>query len=304
MTPTPRISVIIPHLNTPDLLAISLTSVFAQTLDHGIFEVIVVDNGSALPLQPVVAAFPAVRFLTEPAPGPGLARNTGIAAARSTLIACIDADCIAESGWLQAAVDALDADPAHPAGGDIQVAARNPTRFTGIEAYEAVFGFRQRLYIDIKHFSVTANLAMTKALHITVGGFGDISIAEDLDWGQRAHALGHSTRFVPAMRVRHPARPDLSALKRKWRRHISHDWHSLGVTGSSRITWHLKALALFLSTPFEAIKLLSTDRVPSLSSRLAGIAVLAHIRTFRAIEMQRITHGSTQASADFWNRAG
>jgi glycosyltransferase involved in cell wall biosynthesis len=43
---TPAISVIIPHLNQPDGLEACLASLDAQTLERGLFEVIVVDNGS------------------------------------------------------------------------------------------------------------------------------------------------------------------------------------------------------------------------------------------------------------------
>ena len=52
----PRASVIIPHFNTPELLVKCLQSVAAQTLDYGWFEIIVVDNGSRVPLDIVAAA--------------------------------------------------------------------------------------------------------------------------------------------------------------------------------------------------------------------------------------------------------
>lgn len=303
MSRPPRISVIIPHLNTPALLAKCLASVASQSLDHGRFEVIVVDNGSTTPLAEVQAAFPAVRFLSEPAPGPGHARNTGIAAAAAPLVACIDADCVAAPGWLQAAVNSLAETPDVPIGGEVEIAPANPPHLTGIEAYESVFGFRQRLYIETKHFSVTANLAMAKALHHKIGPFGGIEIAEDLDWGLRAHAQDHPTRFVPAMRVHHPARPDLAALQRKWQRHISHDWHSLTLARQSPLKWHAKALALLLTIPLEAPKLLISPRLSGLANRLRGIAVLARIRSFRAAEMLRIARHPPQSGHDFWNRS-
>ena len=41
----PRVSVIIPHLNTPELLVRCLQSVAGQRIDYGWFEIIVVDNG-------------------------------------------------------------------------------------------------------------------------------------------------------------------------------------------------------------------------------------------------------------------
>ncbi len=299
----PRVAVIIPHLNTPDSLARCLASVTAQRLDHGAVEIIVVDNGSSLSIDAVRAGFPHVSFLAEPAPGPGLARNRGIAAATAPVLAFIDADCRAGPGWLQAAVDAVEADPGRGlVGGDIRIDFVDPACLTGIEAYEAVFGFRQRLYITRKHFSVTANLAMAAAVHAAVGPFGGIAMAEDLDWGQRAHAKGYVTRYVPAMRVYHPARPDFAALARKWQRHIRHDWNVLPRGAAARWRWRARAVALVLVVPVEAVRFFTTDRLSGLGNRMRGIGTLARIRGYRAAEMLRVMADDTADGADFWNR--
>lgn len=297
----PRVSVIIPHLNTPEALARCLASVTAQTLDQGRAEIIVVDNGSRVPLDSVKAAFPAIAWLAEPEPGPGPARNRGIATAGATTLAFIDADCRAAPGWLQAAVDSVAKDPQRAVvGGDIRIDFADPARLTGIEAYEAVFGFRQKMYIEDKRFSVTANLAMARSVHAAVGPFAGIALAEDLDWGQRAHAAGYPTRYVPEMLVWHPARPTLQALEAKWKRHIRHDWNDFR---GPRWRWQARAAAVLLSIPVEAPKLLLSDRLSGLGNRLRGIGVLAHIRLFRAAEMLRVMR-ATSDDADYWNRGG
>lgn len=300
---SPRVSVIIPHLNTPDLLAACLDSVLAQRLDHGRFEVIVVDNGSRVALAAVQARFPSVRWLAEPRPGPGLARNRGIAAATSPILAFIDADCRAAPGWLQAAVTAIAADPDRGVvGGEIRIAFVDPARLTGIEAYEAVFGFRQKMYITTRQFSVTANLAMAAAVAPAVGPFGGIDIAEDLDWGRRAFAAGYPTRYCPDMLVFHPARPDFAALARKWQRHIRHDWHEHAGGGRGRGRWLARAAALVVSIPVESLRLLGSSRLSGLANRLRGIAVLARIRLFRARDMIRVMTGNADMG-DVWNRS-
>lgn len=299
----PRASVVIPHLNTPDLLARCLASVAAQRLDRGAFEIIVVDNGSTVALDDVRAAFPDVRFLAEPLPGPGLARNRGAAAASAPILAFIDADCRAAPGWLQAAVDAVGVDAARTVvGGEILIDAVDPARLTGMEAFEAVFGFRQRMYIEIKHFSVTANLAMGKPVLAAVGPFGGIDIAEDLEWGQRARAAGYVTRFVPDMLVWHPARPDMASMARKWARLISHERRAHVARGAGNWRWQARAAALVASVPVEAIKLLTSPRVPGLGNRLRGIGALARVRAWRAAEMLRVARGGTTAGAMAWNR--
>lgn len=299
----PRVSVIVPHLNTPEALRRCLRSVVDQQLDNGLAQVIVVDNGSSMPLAPIAAEFPQVGFLAEPVPGPGPARNRGVAAAAAPVLAFIDADCRAAPGWLQAAVSAIEADPQHAiVGGDIRIDFVAENRLTGIEAYEAVFGFRQKLYIERKNFSVTANLAMAAPIHAIVGPFAGIECAEDLDWGQRAHAAGFATRFLPAMRVYHPARPEFGALCAKWRRHIRHDWNAHRAAGRPRWRWVALAAALVASVPLESTRLLSSDRIKGLGNRGRGIGVLARLRLFRAAEMIRVMRAPAQTGNGFWNR--
>src|SRR3546814_14766392 len=80
--------------------------------------------------------------------GPGPARNTGVGLAETEMIACVDADCIADSRWIESASNALAAGGLGTIhGGDVQIARQSPGRFTEVEAYEAVFGYRQKLYI-------------------------------------------------------------------------------------------------------------------------------------------------------------
>lgn len=300
MSDRPRISVIIPHLNTPEALARCLESVAAQKLDHGHAEIIVVDNGSRLLPTAVVAAIPGAILREEGLPGPGPARNTGVAAARAPALAFIDADCRAAPGWLQAAVDAVEADPERAVvGGDIRIDFVDPARLTGIESYEAVFGFRQKLYIEKKNFSVTANLAMARIVHAAVGPFAGIDRAEDLDWGQRAHAKGFPVRYLPAMQVWHPARRDFAALATKWQRHVRHDWND---HRGSNFRWLARAAALAISVPAESLRLFASGRISGVDNRLRGIAVLARIRWYRASEMLRVMSSPVETGANFWNR--
>ena len=300
---TPRASVIIPHLNTPDLLARCLASVVAQQLDNGDFEIIVVDNGSTVSLDEVRAAYPAVAFLDEPEPGPGLARNLGAAHAKAPVLAFIDADCRAAPGWLQAAVDAVEIDPEHVvAGGAIDIDTVDPRHMTGMEAYESVFGFRQKWYIAKRRFSVTANLAMGAAIHRAVGPFAGIDTAEDLDWGQRATAKGYPPRYVEAMLVYHPARPDFDSMARKWRRLIHHTATADRLAHRTRWPWRLKAAALVLAVPVQAARLLTSPRLAGLGNRCRGVLALARINLFRSAEMLRAARPTQAGGAASWNR--
>lgn len=299
----PRVSVIIPHLNTPDLLAKCLDSVTSQTLDHGSFEVIVVDNGSRTPLNGVKSAFGDVEFDLEPNPGPGLARNHGIRRARAASLAFIDADCRADAGWLQTAVDAVEALPGRAViGGQISIETADKARLSPIEAFETVFSFRQQMYIEKRHFSVTANLAISAEVAAEVGAFGDINMAEDIDWGRRAYAKGYPTRYEPRMHVWHPAQRDFDALVRKWRRIMSHDYNEHFSAGRSRWRWYLLATMVAISVLPDSVRILLSPKLSGIGNRWRGVQMLTKIRLFRAREMLKMTTTARHSSAVFWNR--
>lgn len=299
---TPVVSVIIPHLDTPELLARCLASVTGQTLRQGAFEVIVVDNGSRISIDAVRAAYPQVRFMVETAPGPGHARNTGAAAARAPIFAFIDADCRAEIGWLQAAVDAVDPDPVRTVvGGDVRIDFLDPQHLTPVEAYEAVFAYRQRWYIAKMKFSGTGNLALGREVLAAVGPFAGIEVAEDRDWGRRANAAGFCARYVEPMRIFHPGRTSFAQLTRKWERHIGHDFHDHVAAGRSIAVWQAKALAVLVSGVVHASRVLTSDRLSGAANRWRGIGVLIQIRAWRCREMLRVSRaGATSGAA--WRR--
>ncbi|WP_310498830.1 glycosyltransferase family 2 protein [Sandarakinorhabdus sp.] len=297
----PRVSVIIPHYNMPQALERCLASVKAQAgAEHA--EIIVVDNGSRISLDDVKARHSDVRFLSESQPGPGLARNTGVAAARAPILAFIDADCRAEAGWLEAAVSAIEATgPDAIVGGDVRIDFVDTRRLTDIEAYEAVFAYRQAMYINKQGFSGTGNLAMAAPVHAAVGPFAGIDTAEDRDWGQRAAAAGYRTVYVEAMRVYHPARPDFASLVVKWQRHIRHDWTAHVAAGRPRWRWQMRAALMLPSILVDGVRLMLSDRLSGLGNRWRGVTVLARLRWLRAGEMLRAMHATGETGATFWN---
>src|SRR5579863_1878403 len=186
-----QISVVIPHLNQPEYLDLCLTSLEAQTLERSAFEIIVVDNGSASPPESVIVRHPGTRLLLEPNPGPGLARNRGVAAAAGDILCFMDADCRAHPDWLCSVLRALDDVPQGTIlGGDVQIWRDDRSTFTALEAYECIFAYRFKAYIQQHGFSGTGNLVVRRADFDKVGPFVGIHIAEDAEWGRRARAAG------------------------------------------------------------------------------------------------------------------
>lgn len=301
---SPLASIIIPHLNQPRALVTCLASLAKQDVGDGQIEIIVVDNGSRDPLNDVAAQFPAVRFLVEPQPGPGLARNCGIAAARGDIMLFIDADCRPHHRWIAAALAAFSgANPAQICGGDVQIDVRDPAHLTALEAYESIFAFRQSLYIARDGFSGTGNLAARRVVFDVVGPFGGIGIAEDRDWGQRAKAYGFETHYRPDMIVYHPARKSFDELTQKWRRHVAHDLAEQRQLSGWRLRWSARALLMLISIVPHVVKLLTSRRLSGLRNRLRGIAILVRIRLFRFREMLAQARGSANArGAGDWQR--
>ena len=90
----PKVSVIIPTHNRPQLLERALRSVASQTFKD--FEILVVQNGANQDSKVVVERLAAegtpIRYLYEPKPDPCHARNVGIRASRGQYIAFLDDD--------------------------------------------------------------------------------------------------------------------------------------------------------------------------------------------------------------------
>ena len=258
----PSISVIIPHLNQPEGLDICLSSLATQTLEPSAFEVIVVDNGSASPPDAVIARFPGTSLLQELRPGPGLARNRGIEAANSDIFAFIDADCRAHPDWLRNALQVLRSSPERIIlGGDVRIWRKSNTRITALEAYESVFAYRFKLYIEQHGFSGTGNLVVRRSDFESIGPFRGVEVAEDIDWGQRARAAGYTFLYVPEMIVFHPARHSLRELFVKWDRHIQHAVNSGSKSAKWQAQWVFRAAAILVSPLVDWSKVVGSDRI-------------------------------------------
>ena len=159
----PLISVIIPHLNQPDGLEVCLGSLHSQTLERSAFEVIVVDNGSTSLPRAVVERYPGTLLLQELKPGPGPARNRGAEAASADIFAFTDSDCRAHPDWLDCALRTLQGAPQRTIlGGDVRIWREPNTEITALEAYESVFAYRFKLYIEQLGFCGTGNLIVRR----------------------------------------------------------------------------------------------------------------------------------------------
>ncbi len=300
----PRLSVIIPHLNEPQDLACCLNALTAQRADGIAFEIIVVDNGSREPPYAVCEAFSGVRLEIEPVPGPGPARNRGAAVARAPLLAFIDADCIADPGWVRTIVGFMDDNPAIGfAGGDIRILCEHTDRLTAIEAYESVYSYRARLYVERHGFAATGNMTARTAVFQAVGPFGGIASMEDTEWGQRATGLGYRIGYIEGARVRTPSCRSFPELARRWDRHIAHEYRQLEDKPLRTLAWTASSLIVAASPIAEAARILRSDRLGRRQDRWSAFACLTRVRLYRAWRMLALSlmHNADVLTAG-WNR--
>jgi GT2 family glycosyltransferase len=301
----PEVSVVIPHLNDEGRLALCLRALAAQTLGPERFEVLVIDNGSQEPPAALVAGFPGMRLVAEPTPGPGPARNRGVALARAPVVAFTDSDCIPDPGWLATILARFADDPGSVVlGGTVRVFAEAPDRPNVAEAFDLIYGFRQELTIARHDFSATANLAVRREVFAAVGGFAGLAVSEDMEWGRRAKLAGFPTRFVPQAVVEHPARRSMSDLRRQWDRHVSHYWSMQPKSIRGQAEWALKAAAMAASPVAEVPRILGSDRLQGPRQRLAAFRALAAMRLYRSRRMfaELAAPASRQRRAR-WNRS-
>lgn len=279
-----RASVVIPHYNDADRLRRCLQALSEMPALEAV-EVVVVDNASPLDLG-WVNSFPFVRLVIESQKGAASARNLGVRETSAARIAFLDSDCVPRSDWLQHMLD-MPVGDSEIIGGDITTFDETPGPRSGAEAFETVFAFNQRSYVENKGFTVTANMVTTRGLFARVGDFRD-DVSEDVEWCRRAAAMGARVRFDPELFVRHPTRQTWGDLRRKWLRTTK---EAYGTERTNRGKWLLKALAMPISALAHSPKVLTSSRLTGAGERMRAVGTLFRLRFARAAWMLRLALG-------------
>jgi GT2 family glycosyltransferase len=272
-----RAAVIIPHYRDEVRLRRCLEALDPQIGPD--VEVVVVDNNSGLDFAGWRDRFPKVRFIVETEKGAACARNRGVRETSAEVLCFIDADCVPDPAWLKTAIEI--ASGCDLTGGRIDTFDEGEGPRTGAQAFETVFAFQQRLYVEKKQFSVTANLVASRKIFLDVGDLRP-GVSEDLEWCRRAIAKGYRIAYCDHLLVSHPTRSNWTALKKKWAR-LTEESFALGGTGPlGRLVWGLKAPVVALSALPHSARVLSSERLNGASERARAIATLFRIRLLRA----------------------
>lgn len=215
--PPVSVTVLIPAYNAASTIRAALSSLLAQDFEEP-YEIIVVDSSSDETPRIIAEEFPTVLMIhRDQQTDPGTARNLGIVQARGEIIACIDADCIAPSDWLERMV-AAQRTGHEVVGGTIENG--NPDSLIAWAGY--LGEFREWLPVGrarlVEHVP-TCNISYHRSIFTRFGGFPTMFYPqEDLLYHWRLAQHGVPIWFDPGIRVRHVHRSTWRAYSQHLRR--------------------------------------------------------------------------------------
>lgn len=217
---TPRFSVIIPVYNRPQELEELLVSLQQQSVKN--FEVIVVEDGSTVRSDKVVArfqeAFP-IRYIEKTNSGPGPSRNEGYRQAQGEYFVVFDSDCVIPPRYFEVVERALARDPLDAWGGPDR-AHENFTLFQRAMGYTmasvlttgGIRGGKRRVgWFQPRSF----NMGISRSVFEATGGFHFDRYAEDIEFSIRMKNYGFRVGLISEAFVYHKRRTNASAFFRQ-----------------------------------------------------------------------------------------
>ena len=209
-----KYSFIIPVYNRPDEVDELLDSLSRQTLRD--FEVVVVEDGSAIPCREVVSKYAGrltVHYYNKENSGPGQTRNYGVERANGEYMLILDSDCILPEDYLEEVEAELRAKKADAFGGpdrahhsftDVQKAINYA--MTSFFTTGGIRGGKKKLD---KFYPRSFNMGIRKDVYQALGGFSKMRFGEDIDFSIRIFKAGYACRLFPEAWVWHKRRTDL-----------------------------------------------------------------------------------------------
>lgn len=200
----PQLSVVVATWNRLELLQELLATFDRQTLPTSDFEVIVVDDGSATPVEAALLATPhaySLRVFRQANAGPAAARHFGVLEAKAPIIVITDDDMLAPPPFLEKHLDA------HRAGHTLvlgQIASeasldQKPLfeRFHA-EQLERFVARYTKTPTQVRGVMVcTGNVSFRRDDYLAIGGFDrSLDRSEDRDLGVRLEKAGARLYFA------------------------------------------------------------------------------------------------------------
>jgi GT2 family glycosyltransferase len=195
-----------------------LESLLEQTAPPDSYEIVVVENGSAVLADVAAMGDGAVRYLHTPQANMAAARNLGLAAAKGQYLLLTDADCVAAPDWVEQLTDGLASGPFGAVGGAI--GKYQPTSVTQRCGITVVDGQQHLSYLPALWlpYVAGANAAFITAALREVGGFDEaFKSGNDVDICYRLGLQGYAIGLAPRAVVLHEDRPTVGAHFRRFK---------------------------------------------------------------------------------------
>jgi len=223
--PLPSFSVVIPTYNRPERLQSCLEALEQLEYPRDRFEVIAVDDGSQVSLEPVLGQFAKtlpLRVLRQENAGPASARNAGAALAVGEYLAFTDDDCRPEPDWLQALAAVVAENPNSLIGGRTENALpRNPYSSASQLLVDYLYEYYERSRGEIDFFT-SNNFAMPRERFLALGGFDasfPLAAGEDREFCDRWRHANFPVHHTPLVRLHHAHELSLTSF---WRQHFNY----------------------------------------------------------------------------------
>lgn len=215
-----KYSFIVPVYNRPDEVDELLDSLTRQTLTG--FEVIVVEDGSAVPCAEVCRKYADrldLHYFDKPNSGPGQSRNYGVERAQGEYVIILDSDVVLPEDYLQAVDDELRRSPADAFGGpDSAHSSFTDTQkaisysMTSFFTTGGIRGGKKKLD---KFYPRSFNMGVSREVYQRLGGFSRMRFGEDIDFSIRIFKAGCRCRLFPEAWVWHKRRTDFRKFFRQ-----------------------------------------------------------------------------------------
>ncbi len=215
-----KYSFIVPVYNRPDEVDELLDSLTRQTLTG--FEVIVVEDGSAVPCAEVCRKYADrldLHYFDKPNSGPGQSRNYGVERAQGEYVIILDSDVVLPEDYLQAVDDELRRSPADAFGGpDSAHSSFTDTQkaisysMTSFFTTGGIRGGKKKLD---KFYPRSFNMGVRREVYQRLGGFSRMRFGEDIDFSIRIFKAGCRCRLFPEAWVWHKRRTDFRKFFRQ-----------------------------------------------------------------------------------------
>jgi glycosyltransferase involved in cell wall biosynthesis len=216
----PLFSVIIPVYNRPQEVREILSSLTTQSFKD--FEVIVVEDGSAIRSEAIVDIFRhqlRIEYFYKPNTGPGPTRNFGFTHAKGSYFVVFDSDCILPPDYFQVIVNSLREHEWDAWGGPDR-AHENFTlkqramgyTMSSILTTGGIRGGRKRVgWFQPRSF----NMGISRKVYEVTQGFKFDRFAEDIEFSIRMRKSGFKVGLIEEAFVYHKRRTDFRQFFRQ-----------------------------------------------------------------------------------------